>query len=460
MEYKSIDELLEKAQLAEGRKFKEYDVNNRLLNYSNKGALGQIVEEGIFGYKINNRSEADFDNLGVELKVMPLKLLASNQVSAKERIVLTIIDYMEEYKKTFYESDCWKKSEKLLIMFYLWRQELEKGDYKIIKTVLHSFSEKDLLIIMQDWQVIINKIKEGRADELSEGDTMYLGACTKGANRNSVRKQPFSPILAKQRAYSLKSSYITGYARSILSPSQVVSIATESEIAKNSIQEILESKFKPYLGKRLDEISEILGTEVSIKNKSELARLTSLILNIKGTHLDDVEEFAKANIQFKTVRLEPNGIPKEHMSFEQINFSRLLDSEWEDSQFYEKFEYTKFLFVVFEYKDKAVKNISRPIYLKKICLWNMPEKIIQNEVKMMWESCRQVLQEGIKLIETKRGIKNNLPGAKDNMVCHIRPKASNGDDKVVLPDGQMITKQCYWLNREYIAEIVSNNLNI
>ena len=27
-------------------------------------------------------------------------------------------------------------------------------------------------------------------------------------------------------------------------------------------------------------------------------------------------------------------------------------------------------------------------------------------------------------------------------------------DKVQLPDGQMITKQTYWLNREYIAEIV------
>ena len=34
------------------------------------------------------------------------------------------------------------------------------------------------------------------------------------------------------------------------------------------------------------------------------------------------------------------------------------------------------------------------------------------------------------------------------------PKARDGKDQVELPDGQYITKQCYWLNREYIAEIV------
>ena len=47
-------------------------------------------------------------------------------------------------------------------------------------------------------------------------------------------------------------------------------------------------------------------------------------------------------------------------------------------------------------------------------------------------------------------------GTKFNGVCHIRPKGKDGKDKVMLPDGQMIAKQCYWLNREYIAEIVKD----
>ena len=36
-------------------------------------------------------------------------------------------------------------------------------------------------IIIDDYNQINEKIKQGKAHELSEGDTMYLGACTKGA---------------------------------------------------------------------------------------------------------------------------------------------------------------------------------------------------------------------------------------------------------------------------------------
>ena len=58
--------------------------------------------------------------------------------------------------------------------------------------------------------LIINKIRAGKAHEISEGDTNYLGACTKGANADSVREQPFNSIVAKQRAFCLKpaTSYV------------------------------------------------------------------------------------------------------------------------------------------------------------------------------------------------------------------------------------------------------------
>jgi hypothetical protein len=37
---------------------------------------------------------------------------------------------------------------------------------------------------------------------------MYLGACAKGSNTNSLRSQPFSNIKAKQRAFCFKNSYM------------------------------------------------------------------------------------------------------------------------------------------------------------------------------------------------------------------------------------------------------------
>ena len=86
----------------------------------------------------------------------------------------------------------------------------------------------------------------------------------------------------------------------------------------------------------------------------------------------------------------------------------------------------------------------------------MPEVVIENELKDFWETTKSILKTGVALKPVRNGVSNNLPGAKFNGVCHIRPKGKDGTDKVVLPDGQAITKQCYWLNREYIAEIVKD----
>ena len=64
------------------------------------------------------------------------------------------------------------------------------------------------LIIKQDYETIVSKIKAGKAHELSEGDTLYLAACRKGQKGDSLRKQPFSDIGAPQRAFSLKPAYM------------------------------------------------------------------------------------------------------------------------------------------------------------------------------------------------------------------------------------------------------------
>ena len=55
----------------------------------------------------------------------------------------------------------------------------------------------------------MNKINEGKAHLLSESDTKYLGACTKGSTAiKSLRRQPNNSTLAKQRAFSFKIQYM------------------------------------------------------------------------------------------------------------------------------------------------------------------------------------------------------------------------------------------------------------
>ncbi|WP_100333588.1 Sau3AI family type II restriction endonuclease [Bacillus alkalisoli] len=461
MIYQTMNELMEKAREAEGKTFGEIDNFNRLDNKKSKGGLGQVVEESFFEYAVNSDARPDFDNLGVELKVTPFRKNTNGTLSAKERLVLNIINYMEEVNTEFKTSSFWTKNQKLLLMFYQWVPEVDRKDYQIFKSVLYTFPEADLEIVKQDWDLIIRKIKEGKAHELSEGDTIYLGAASKGSNKTSVRDQPFSRIKAMQRAFSLKQSYMTALVRKYIKNEDLIQFANASELKQKSFKELLEYKFKPFIGMTDKKIADIHGITYNPKSKSFVAIVISALLGIKGTKLGQIEEFSKANIQFKTVRLEPNGKPKESMSFENIDFYQWTSEEWEESYLRERFYDTKFLFVVFQYTETKKENPNRELVFKGIKFWNMPEETVENEIKELWEEVNRLINKNELEIEyVMRGKKlvesNNFPKISFNGVTHIRPKGADGQDKVALPNGNKITKQCYWLNNTYVADIVKD----
>ncbi|MFE4130584.1 Sau3AI family type II restriction endonuclease [Peribacillus sp. YIM B13482] len=460
MEYRTVEELMTKAQEAIGKTFGEIDLKGRLTNTKSKGGLGQVIEESFFGYKINSDARPDFEELGIELKVTPFKQNKNKSISAKERLVLNIINYMDEVNTTFETSSFWKKNKKILLMFYEWLPSYEPKDFYIYKNILLSYPAADLEIIKQDWETIVEKIRNGKAHEISEGDTNYLGACTKGASKNSLRTQPNSNIPAMQRAFSLKQSYMTALLRKYVNNEELVSFAKQSDLQEKSLESLLNDKFAPYIGLTDKEIATRLNVIYNNGSKSFVPSLVSSLLGIKGTRLDKIEEFAKANIQFKTVRLEPNGKPKESMSFENIDFHQWTSESWDESLIREKFTTTKFLFVIFEFTETKKQNPDRKLYFKGINLWNMPLPTIDQEIKQIWEEVNRLLQQGLHIEFKKRGKKieetNNLPKSSFNGVAHIKSKGKNGKDKVVLPNGQIISKQCFWLNSGYVAEIINH----
>ena len=450
---KSIDSIMEYAEGLIGKTFGEIDKNERLGDNRGKGNLGQVVEESYFGYDINSRAEADFSHVGVELKVTPFKVNKNKTISAKERLVLNIINYMEEYKKDFYESSFWQKNNKLLLVFYQWKKELDKKDYVVKDIMLHEFSEEDLVVIKDDWNTIVNKIKEGKAHELSEGDTNYLAACSKGVNRNSVRIQPFSNELAMQRAYSLKSSYMTSLIRKRLGvkDDEVVSILKG---IKMTIEQLLECKFEKFYGKSIDDICKELNVDIYAENgklpKNYVQMIVSRILGLTTNDLNKIEEFSKANIKFKTIRIEKNGKIKEHMSFPTFKYKEIIKEDWYNSNLRNLFEEQKYLFVVFRYDENNV------LRLDKIKLWNMPISVLDTYVKDTWEETVRVIKEGVKIEIKGRKTYDNLPGPKFNGICHTRPHAINSDDTYELPDGRKLVKKCFWLDKDYILNIVNN----
>lgn len=454
MIYETVDELMEKAREAEGKSFGELDATGRIKNIKSKGLLGNIIEESHFGYKINSNAAPDFENLGIELKVTPFKKNKNGTFSSKERLVLNIIDYMKEHELTFESSTFMTKAVKMLIMLYLHESNTPLSNFKIYKAFINEFSETDLAVMKRDWETIVIKIKNGEAHHISESDTMYLSACTKGVNSSSVRKQPFSRIPAKQRAFSLKASYMTGLIRKVLTPELIESFSRPGELKEKTLDEVLEERFIPYYGKRIDDLCHEVGIKYNPGNKSMVAHLMSRLLGIKNNDLTEVEEFAKANIKFKTISLEPDGNLREHMSFTNIDFENFIHETWEESILYELFAEQKYLFLIFKFTEPYQKGLKRIPYFAGIQLWNMPQQMIEDELYSLWKEIQRVLLNGVQLSPKGNRVYNNLPGPDFNNVCHVRSKAADGKDKTLLPDGQWITKQCYWLDKKYILNIL------
>ena len=423
-------------------------------NYTGKGNFGQILEKFYFGYNPNSKSEADFFEIGMELKTSPLKQLKNNEYRSKERLVLNIINYLEVVNQQFEKSDFWKKNANILLIFYLHQAGYNILDY-IIKLVDEwNFPNTDLEIIKKDWEFIKQKIADGKAHELSEGDTFYLGACTKGVNALSVRKQPFSKIPAKQRAYSLKQGYVNHIIASIANETTGVYgklIPSVAVAKKLTIEEIVISKFKPYYGKTVDEILTITGVEINTTAKSFYANLTKAIL---GIELDkEIEEFEKAEIIVKTVRLKENNLPKEDISFPNFKYEEIVNEEWDDSNFKDILEH-KFLFVFFQFENEQ-------LVLRKVKFWNMPYADIL-EAEKVWAKTKDIVEKGeiVKEIKTNKKGKEirftNFPSKKFSSISHVRPHATNALDTYELPKKDKVTKlneytkHCFWLNNTYV----------
>ena len=53
--YNSVEEILEKAKSANNHKVSDYITSDFIFDKKGKGFIVQVIEEGLFGYKINSR---------------------------------------------------------------------------------------------------------------------------------------------------------------------------------------------------------------------------------------------------------------------------------------------------------------------------------------------------------------------------------------------------------------------
>ena len=402
-----------------------------ITNNRNRGDLGSLVEKYYFEHTPPNNHYPDFKEAGLELKTTGV-LEKSGQFRAKERLVLTMIDFEGIVEESWASSTFYNKCKLMLILLYLYTKEKEVIDRKfVLSPLLYEIPKNDESQIRRDWEFIRQRVLEGKAHELSEGDTFLLAACRKGSGgeKEALKKQPFSSERAKARAFSFKQSYVNTLIKDGLASKPSFRVIEEA-----TFEDSTELKFQPFLGKSVDEISNKLGYfKESFNHKGFLKDLVNRILIKSKDYSTDI---SKAGIEIKTIRLNKKGIPREAMSFPGFKYLEIVHESWEDSSFFQKLE-QKFLFVVFRTDEKEVER------LEKVFYWNMPYQD-RREAQRVWE-------------DTKKRVAidaSDLPRASESVVAHVRPKARDGRDKLQTPQGDFQIKKCFWLNKEYIAAIV------
>lgn len=439
------------------------DIKPEDIAFKGKGGLGQLVEKFYYGYEPNSNPEADFSEAGVELKTTPLKKNAQDELLVKERLVCDMIDFCKVVEVPFELSRFYKKSLLMLILFYLHTKGKELRDLEFLFSVLWQLKGKDLLIIKHDYETIINKIKEGKAHELSEGDTMYLGACRKGQKGDSLRKQPYNQIGAPKRAFSLKPAYMRTILEFVRTSNQDMAtntniriptkteLVSEKELATSSFEDILTARILKYQGLDYKQIAEHLNLKITANDKSRYARVIKGILSKGIKEFDDAEEFHKAGIITKTIRLRTNGSIKESMSFENIDYDEILENEeWTESRWYEIVT-SRFMFIVFRENTSEASTWQKEkrYVLDKVIFWTMPAKDL-DIAEEYWRNIRTNV-----LADTLQNTNNTFWRLADKRDFHVRPKAQTSKDKYYSPISHVeVPKKAYWFNREYVKKVL------
>ncbi|NYA10817.1 DNA mismatch repair protein MutH [Klebsiella pneumoniae] len=435
MKFKTEQELLNFTKKIIGKKFKDIDKKNLLaIKKNDKGILGKVVETGFYGYELNSNPEADFAELGIELKVAGFKKNKNDTISAKERLVLSKIDYCKMIDEEFEFSKLLFKNKKLLIIWYEYDYDNKDnyGDFEIKYYQLYDMGiDED--VFKNDFNIIKNKVLNGEAHLLSEGDTSYLGACTKGAKGTDRSKQPKSMIRAKPRAYSLKNGYMTGILRSIDFTSQVPSTF---KTAENYVYE----KLKPYFGLTQLEIWSKVGEYELDLDKGIPKNLNKMISDRiigKDEELGSIDDvFNKVTYEIKNIPVNKKDYPIERLSFKNIHMD-VFDEEWDNSSWKNYFEEINLIIVIYE-GSSSIKNGYRVLKdVKSISFTSSDVDSLEQTYKMIQETIR-----------TKDISKLPYPKSYENQILEIAPKGGKGAD--AYNNFFKSSKTCFMMDKDFV----------
>lgn len=185
------------------------NLNGRHAHFK-KGASGLILEN-LLGLDNNSSKKADLEDLGIEIKVLPLQL---STMKAKEPTQIKMINFVKVAQETWETAEIRDKIETILWVVYGVTKEggrnVSQDKYILLDYFIDVPDEDARKVFKKDWEEIQSYIIRGDGDKLSCSMGTYIEPKTKGKNNKDKTPAPDGHggiILVRRRAFYFKKNY-------------------------------------------------------------------------------------------------------------------------------------------------------------------------------------------------------------------------------------------------------------
>jgi DNA mismatch repair protein MutH len=180
----------------------QYKITTFETGKQNKGWKGLVLER-LAGLETNISKGPN--GLSYELKSVSFHYV-KNKLVPKETMAITMINFEELKKHTFFKSHCWEKLKSIVFCAVMWHgKNSESGE--LIKVESLDFAEDDKLIkeIKSDYDFIRKKLIKSGFESLTGKDGKWIQARTKGAGHGSKSRAFYARTCLVKKLFEIGS---------------------------------------------------------------------------------------------------------------------------------------------------------------------------------------------------------------------------------------------------------------
>lgn len=446
------------------------------------GIAGDIIEISVLGCERDSKQEPDIvvDGVQVELKttglIKPKKKDSPYLFECKEPVSITAVSIPVIVKEEFETSNFWHKLAHVLWVYYWYKSPMtvKLDGYKnfpILGFQFYKFDEEDRLRLKQDWLLVRDFLIVIHRDYPSQTEREAQYPRLSHELRSQLMLIDTAPKYPNPPRFRLKRSFATVIANTYFSKKYELEKLTVPITKYADIDAKCGDLNKAYVGKSFAEIAKLLGIPLNgAKNFAELVVLK--MFGSEAGSLNKIDDFAKIGLIAKSLPLNYKGTPKESMKMFMPDFEEWVNEESFDESFLrDYFAENQFLFIVYQYKDKAERNINSIEFVgfKRVMI---TDEFIDTEVKRCWTEVRSLIKEnrlaiekkfrkdGMPIINPKSGVQQESPNfpKEANFDVFLRGSGNDSSDKfkTLEINGLRMLPQEVWLSKRATLDFYLN----